>query len=157
SFKILTGGGKELFSPVNRDPRFNADAACILIVIRRLDSEVFLPPTGQRRERITGGAGLVYDDRRRRSLLRGYLLFVGPSTVVGHRLAFEHLLVELVRIGGVRDRRVIDEHDDRLAFDIPSLEIIPAVFGGDDSITDEDQVRIFDPGFGRVARRAGQI
>src|SRR5262249_60818480 len=43
------------------------------------------------------------------------------------------------------------------ALDIHTFEIVPAVFGGDDSIPDEDEVRIFDLGFGRESWRARQI
>src|SRR5262249_31539153 len=154
-FKVLPGVGEELFSLVNSDPRFNGDMTHISI--RRLDAEVLLPPTGQRREWITCRTGFVNDDRSRRSFLRSDLVFVSPAAVIGHRSALELLLVELVRIYGVGDRRVVDEHDDRLAFDVHAFKIVPAVFGSDDAVTNEDHVRILDPGLRREPRRARQI
>src|SRR3546814_12463465 len=79
--------------------------------------------------RIRSGHSLVDDDRRRGAELRCDLVLVRPATVIGHRIALEHRRIELGRIVWIRDRRIVDQHDDGLAFQVYALVIVPAVFG----------------------------
>src|SRR5439155_14518894 len=92
--------------------------------------------------RVTGRTGLVHDDRGSGSLFRGDFVFVGPTTVVRHRGALEHLVVELRRIARVGHGRVVDQYHDRFAAHIDTFEIVPAVFGGDDAIAHKHQLRL---------------
>jgi hypothetical protein len=96
------------------------------------------------RERIRRRHGLVHDQHRRRSLPGPFLELVGPAPVVGHRLAAEHLRVERRRVGGIGDRRIVDEDDDGLALDVDVLEVVPAELRRLDAVAGEDDVRLVD-------------
>ena len=65
------------------------------------------------------------------------LVLVRPAAVVGHRLAAERLRVERVGIGGVGNRRIVDEHHERLAPHVDVLVVVPAVLGCLDAVADE--------------------
>ena len=76
----------------------------------------------------------------RRAFLGGDFKLVSPSAVVGHRPAFEHLVVELRRIPWIGHCRVIDQHYQDLAAHVHTLVIIPSVLGRHDPVTDKDHV-----------------
>ena len=80
------------------------------------------------------------------SLSRAFLEFVRPTAVVGHGISVEHLGIELRGVGGVGDLRIVDEHDDRLAFDIHILEVVPVEFRRFHAVAGKDQIRILDCG-----------
>ena len=83
-------------------------------------------------------------DRGRRPFLRGDLVLVGPAPVVRHRPALEHGRVELGRVLGVGNGRVVDQHDQGLAPNVEPLVVVPAILGGDHAVADEDDVRFLD-------------
>ena len=98
------------------------------------------------RERISGRACLVDDQHAGRALARAFLELVGPAAVVGHRVAAERLRIELARIRRIRNRRVVDQHDDRLAFDVDALEVVPVELRRLDAVAGEDQLGVGDRG-----------
>ena len=104
---------------------------------------------------ITRRSGLVNDDSRRRAFRRRDLVFVSPATVISHRVALEHRAVELRRIGGIWNRRIVDEHYDRLAAHIDVLVVVPAVLGRDDAVADEHDVGVRHLHFRLKAQRCG--
>ncbi len=86
------------------------------------------------------GFGVVDDDRRGRALTGGFLVFIGPPSVVSHGIALEQ-----GRIPG-RKTRVVDQDEDRFAPDVHIRVVIPAVFGGNDAVAHEHKLAGFDPG-----------
>ena len=77
--------------------------------------------------------------------LRRLVVLVGPAAVVRHRIAAEHLRVQCVRLRRIeRDRRIVHEHDERLAFDVESLEVIPLELGRLHAVADEHHFRLLD-------------
>ena len=98
------------------------------------------------RKRIACRPGLVDDERACRAAARRLLELVGPPAVVGHRRAVERPGVELRRVRGIGYRRIVDEHHQRLAFEVDALEVVPVVLGRGDAVADEDELRILDAG-----------
>ena len=84
------------------------------------------------------------DYRRGRSFLRGDFIFVCPTAVIGHCFPLKHFLVQLRWIFRTRNRRIVDQHQDRFAVDIDIFVIIPPVFGCDDTVTDKYDIGIID-------------
>ena len=72
------------------------------------------------------------DQHARGAAPRGFLIFVGPAAVIGHRLAAE-IAFPALEIG------VVDEHDEHLALDVVALEIVPVALGRGHAVADEDQ------------------
>src|SRR6267142_2271153 len=71
------------------------------------------------------------DDERACSSLSCRLLeLVSPSAIVGHRLS--------AKFGLVFELRVVDQYDNNFALHIV-FEIVPLIFGRDDTITAENQ------------------
>ena len=99
----------------------------------------------------------MHDDRRRRSLFGSNLILVGPPSVIGHGVPPKHLFVELRGIGRIRNRRVVDEHQQRLALQVNALVIVPAVLPRHDSVTDEDNLGVFHPALRPEAMRDGNV
>ena len=93
---------------------------------------------------IAGGPGFVDDEDRRRALARSLLELVGPAAVVGHRVALERLRVELGRVGGIGNGRIVDEDEDRLALDVDVLEVVPVELGRLDAVAGEHHVGVLD-------------
>ena len=52
--------------------------------------------------------------------------------------------VELVGVRWIGHRRIVDQHDQRLALDVDVLVVVPVVLGRDDAVADEDQLGIGD-------------
>ncbi len=90
---------------------------------------------------IGGGLGVVDDQHRRGALPRGFLIFVRPAAVIGHRAAVEFALGFLGLPVGI-----VDEDDDGLPLHIEPGIVVPALFGGVDAVTDEDDVAVLDRG-----------
>lgn len=72
------------------------------------------------------------DKSARGALLRGDLVFVGPSSVIGHRFVAENTV----------DGRIVDEHDEHFAADVDVFVIVPIIFGRDRAISHEDELPI---------------
>src|SRR5438445_473479 len=70
---------------------------------------------------VGSGPGLVDDEDSRGAAPRGLLIFVGPAAVIGHRLPAEIAFAAL-EVG------VVDEHDQQLALDVLTFEIVPVAF-----------------------------
>jgi hypothetical protein len=88
----------------------------------------------------------VDDQHAGGSLSRALLEFVGPTAVVGHGIAVEHLGIQFRGVGRVGDLWIVDEHDDRLALDIHVLEVVPVEFRRFHAVAGKDQIRILDCG-----------
>src|SRR3546814_9619348 len=71
-----------------------------------------------------GRRGLVDDDRRGGALPRGFLVFVGPAPVIGHRAAVERAVAP----GGF-PVGIVDEDDDGLPRHVDAGLIVPAALG----------------------------
>src|SRR5262249_48032114 len=54
--------------------------------------------------------------------------------------------IKLSGIVGIRHRWIVHKHDQDFSSNVHAFIVIPVVFGRYDSITDEDQVRVY-PGF----------
>src|SRR3546814_10306880 len=72
-----------------------------------------------------------------RALARGFLVLVGPATVVGHGLAAEVAFAGLV-VG------VVDQHQRALALQVDALEVVPAALGRGYAVAYEHDRRIHD-------------
>src|SRR5579859_8053347 len=83
-----------------------------------------VPPVGRR-------TGLMDHHKADRALAGGFLIFVGPTAVVGHGLAAEVANAGLV-IG------VVDQDECDLAVEIDPLEVVPAAFRRLDAIAYEN-------------------
>src|SRR3546814_2159938 len=81
-----------------------------------------------------GRRGLVDDDRRGGALPRGFLVFVGPAPVIGHRAAVERAVAP----GGF-PVGIVDEDDDGLPRHVDAGIIVPAALGRVDAVADEDR------------------
>jgi hypothetical protein len=71
-----------------------------------------------------------------------YYVYSCPSAIVGHGFAFEHFVIQPGGIDRISNGWVVDEYDQRLAFNIDSLIVIPSIFGGHNSITDKNYFRV---------------
>ena len=89
---------------------------------------------------IAGEVGAVDDEGGDGTVAAGFLKLVGPAAVVGEGFAFEELFVG----GG----RLVDDDEDDLALDVDAAVVVPAVFGCDDAVADEDDGGV-DGGRGR--------
>ena len=86
-------------------------------------------------------------DRRGGAQRRGDLVFVSPAAVVGHRLAAEHLRVQLAIL---LHRRVIDQHHDGLALDVDAGVVVPVIFRGLHAVAHEHHGAVLDADLGLV-------
>ena len=84
--------------------------------------------------RVARQVGTVDDEHAGRAQPRRLLVLVGPAAVVGERLALEE--------GFVRRGRLIHNDEQHLAFYVHTLEVVPAVLGRIDAVTDKDDRRI---------------
>jgi hypothetical protein len=88
---------------------------------------------------ISGRLGLVHDQRGGRALLGGFLIFVGPAAVIGHRAPAERAFEPLrLPIG------IVDQDDDRLPLDVDARIIVPAALGRVDAVADEHDIAVLD-------------
>ena len=78
------------------------------------------------------------------ALAGGFLVLVGPTTVIGHGFAIEEFRVARGKPW------VIDQHDDRLARIILTGIIVPVIFRRDRAIADKHDVRWIEREFIRV-------
>src|SRR6266852_144347 len=65
-----------------------------------------------------------------RAFAGGFFVFVGPAAVVGEGPAFEEI--------GIVGRRLADQHEQDLAANVGVFVIVPFVFGGFNSVSDEN-------------------
>ncbi len=132
---------EQLLGFIEADPSFNSHTIRCLAGLWLRDVKVFSAPGPLHDlEGIARGSGLVHQDRRRRSLLRGNLILVRPPPVIRHRPALEYGRVQLRGVFGVHNRRIVDQHDQRLAAHIEPLVVIPAVFRSHHSVSHEHDV-----------------
>jgi len=61
----------------------------------------------------------------------------------------KRLGIELRGVRRIRDRRIVDEHHQRLTLDVKALVVVPVVLGRDDPVADEDELGVVE---GRVFR-----
>ncbi len=147
--KVESGHAAKLACFVESHPALDGDAAGV--IVRALDAEVLpTPASGDDFERIAGGAGLMNDDRGGGAFFGGDFVFVSPAAVVGHGRAFEHFVVEFGGVCGIGDGGVVDEHEDGLALDIDIFVVVPAVFGSDHSVADEDDIGVLHVDLGNI-------
>ena len=141
--EVLARQAQDLLRRVERDPAFDVGARpCSCRASTRSNFSRRLPCTTE--NGIAGRPGLVDDEDRRRALARALFELVRPAAVVRHRIAPERLRVELRRIGGIGHRRIVHEDEDRLAFDVHVLEIIPVELRRFDAIAGEHDVGVLD-------------
>ena len=86
---------------------------------------------------VGGGCGVVNDDRTRGTLSCGFLVFIGPASVEGHRLAVEGAGQVLAGIIGV-----VDEDHRGLAAHVDALVIVPVALGRVHAVADEHQLAV---------------
>src|SRR5690606_1359931 len=136
--EVLARGRKQLTRLRPGDPRLDADP--VRIGARAAGVEVLAaPPSAHDLQRLAGGTRLVHDARAGPPPLRPALILARPPAVVRHRLAAEHVRIETV---AWRDRRVVDQHHDRLAPDVDVLVVVPAILRRNDAVSDEHEVRV---------------
>src|SRR3546814_17532205 len=80
------------------------------------------------------------------ALPRGFLIFVRPAAIIGHRAAVEFALGFLGLPVGI-----VDEDDDGLPLHVEPGIVVPALFRGVDAVTDKDDVAVLDRGLRRHA------
>ena len=154
--KSCPGGANNSFALVS--VIHDSTATRPMFLSRLTNIKVLAPPACRNDFKwITRRARLVNNDGCGGAFLSGDFILVGPAAVVGHRLAFEHLLIELRRILRVRYGRIVDEHDNGLAFHIDTFVIVPAVFRRDNAISDKNDIGVFDLHFGHVAQRTRNV
>ena len=93
------------------------------------------------------------DDRCSSAKLRRNLIFVRPAPVIGHCPTAEHTVVEATLVVRIGDRRIVDQHDERLATDVDALVIVPAILGRNDAVADEHQLGVRDSDFRFLGER----
>ena len=75
-----------------------------------------------------------------------------------HRFAAERLRIQLGGIGRIRHRWIVHQHQQRLAFDIQPLVVVPVELRRDDAVADEDDLRVLELRFlGHVLRPRDDI
>ena len=90
---------------------------------------------------IGGGFGVVDDQHRRGALPRRFFIFIRPAAIIGHCTAVEFAL----GFGGL-PVGIVDEDDDGLPLHIKARIVVPALFGGDDAVSDKDHIAVLDRG-----------
>ena len=95
-------------------------------------------------ERIARAVGLVNDDGRGRAQFSRLVVLVSPAAVVRHGAAAEDLWIERLGIRRVGNRRVVDEHDDRLALYVDAFVVVPLELGRLHAVADEDDVGVVE-------------
>ena len=132
--KVQAGGLEQVGRGLERDPAFDRRAAHVFV--RRHEVESFAAHTLRDREGITRRFCLVNDQHAGGAHLGGLGKFVDPAAVVGHRLAAEYRRIEIAR-PAPRDGRIVDEHQDGLALDVHTLEVVPLEFRCLDAVADK--------------------
>ena len=74
------------------------------------------------------------EQNRNRSLAGSFFELIGPTAVIGERLALEKL--------GIIGRRLIHDHHQHFALEIGILVIVPFVLGSFDAIADKHNVSV---------------
>ena len=92
------------------------------------------------------------DQNGRCTLTCGFLIFVGPASIIGHRFSAERTFQT-----GILKVRVVDHDDDRLAFDVDACIIIPALLRGDNAMAYKDHIALLDLGLRCLAVAADDI
>lgn len=136
------GRGEETLEGGVGDPALDGDAAFVFVGADEIEA-FGAPAAAEDGERIAGRSGFVNDEARGGAFGGGDFVFVGPATVVGHRVALEDGGIEFAG-GGIDHGRVVDEHEDGLAADIEALVVVPAILRCDNAVADEDDVGVLD-------------
>ena len=137
---VLAGRLQQRRGGLERQPALDRRAAHVLV--RRHQVEAFAAEALHDVEGVAGRRGLVDDEHGRRAQFRRLLVLVGPAAVVGHGLAAEGLRIERVGIGRVGHRRVVDQHQERLALDVQALEVVPLIFRRLHAVADKDDLGV---------------
>ena len=87
---------------------------------------------------VRSSISFVHNQRAGSALPGRFFKFVGPATVIGHRIAGEQFWI----LG--RKTRIVDKHHHGFAFDIQTFIVIPVVFRCDNAVTNKHQFRVFD-------------
>ncbi len=85
--------------------------------------------------RVAGGRCRMNDDGGCSALGSGTFVLVVPSPVVQALVAFEKLVVPI---------RIVVQHDQDLAGQVATLEVVPFIFGSLNPIPDKDQLGFVD-------------
>ena len=125
---------------IGRNPSFDGDAAHVLV--GRDEVELLCDLVLNHVERVPGRPGLVDDQDAGGALFSSDLVLVRPAAVVGHGATAECFWIELRWVRGVGHRRIVHQHDERLALDVHAFVVIPVVFGSDNAVADEHQIGI---------------
>ncbi len=125
--EVLAGQLEQLLRLTERNPAFDGRAAHVFV--RRHEIKLLFCLSLDDAEWITGRTSLVDDQHACGALHRADLVLVRPASVVRHRAAAEDVVA----------RRIVHEHDERLAFHVDALVVVPVVFRRDDAVADEDQ------------------
>ncbi len=72
----------------------------------------------------------------RRALTCSFFIFIGPTTIIGHRITVKELRI-LCRVAGI-----VDKHHHGLTFNVETLIIIPVIFGCHDTVADKHHVAV---------------
>jgi len=145
--EIQAGGLEQIHRDIALDPGFHRRMCVGRMVAHHVELGVGVG-VGHGRPAVGGRCGLVDDQHAGRALAGGFLIFVGPAAVVGHRLAAEvaHAGFEV---------RIVDQHDGDLAFEVHALEVVPFALRRLHAVAHEHQRRILQRhGLGAVQRRA---
>ena len=140
--EVLAGHLEQVPALIERNPAFDRHAVHVLV--RRDEIELLGRLRLHDIERVAGRTGFVNEQHAGRALLHPDFVLVGPAPVVRHRPAAERLGIEFGGIGRIRDRRIVDQHDERLALDVHVLIVVPGIFRCDHAVADEHQLRVFD-------------
>ena len=130
-------GCEELLCPLQTDPARDVTPRGVI----GLQIEALTTPRVDHHEpRIRRRGRLMDNQHRGRTPATCLLELVSPTAVISHSLATEPLRIELVGLGRIGNRRIIDEDDDRLAPHIHITEVIPSVLRSVDPVTHEEHI-----------------
>ncbi len=87
---------------------------------------------------IAGHLGFVNEDHADGAFAGGFFVFVGPAAVVSEGAAFEEIRV----VGG----RLTDQHEQDFAANVGAFVVVPFVFGGLNSVSDENDGGVYVAG-----------
>ena len=147
-------GCEELLCPLQAHPaRDVAPRGVIGLQIEALTT----PRVDHHEPRIRRRSRLMDNQHRSRTPATRLLELVSPTAIISHGLATEPLRIELVRIGRIRNRRIIDEDDDRLAPHIHITKVIPSVLRSVDPVTHEEHIAFRQRHIATQTRAPGHI
>ena len=135
--EIQAGQREELAGTVFGDPAFHRRESALAGLAGKVELSA-APGSGHDIPAIGGRFGLVDQDHAGGTLPGGFLILVGPATVIGHGIAVEEAGLRVGITG------VVDQHDHRLACNIEAFIVVPVIFGGHDAIAHKDKIAVLD-------------